>query len=330
MADPISQIGTVTTQGHFWRREAKLIVAKGATTELQTTADGLDLSELRFRFQTRGADTESPNTLVIRVYNLQQETVNAIVSEYNQVTLQAGYVSSTSANIFTGTIKQFKYGKESNTDTFLEITAAEADVGYNFGFVNKTLERGSSLADLVKACANALGVKVADGTIDLALTGGTMPRGKVAFGLARVQMRQIADSLASRWSVQNGVLVLIKNTGYLAGDVIILNPQTGLVGFPEATDQGVEVRSLLNPLLQIGQRVHIDDALIVQTKTLDHFRPDLPFAAKTSPDHIYRIVALDHSGDTRGEDWYSEIICLSLDVSSPPDSSVPVFPGAGQ
>src|SRR5258708_2707731 len=101
----------------------------------------VDLSNLRFRFQTYQNDEQSPNAASIRVYNLADATVQKVTNPNLQaptVTIGVGYGDETGV-IFKGTIKQYKIGRESPTDSFLDILAPDADVGYNFGIVNTVL-----------------------------------------------------------------------------------------------------------------------------------------------------------------------------------------------
>src|ERR1041385_446249 len=112
-------------------RYANLILTNGER--------GLDLSKLRFKFRTTSFELEAPNTLVARIYNLSDKTASKQnLQEYDTVILDAGYENN-HAQIFKGTVKQRRRGKENNVDSFVEIMAADNDIGYNFGVVNKTM-----------------------------------------------------------------------------------------------------------------------------------------------------------------------------------------------
>jgi hypothetical protein len=315
---------TVENQGKLWMRDARLIFAQRAATATQTTLNALDLSKFHFRFSVNSSDLETPNLLSLRVYNLAPETITALVKEYDQVSLEAGYRSpGTYGIIFSGTIRQFKFGKESITDDFLEIIAGDNDIGYNYGFINTTLDPDVQLAnweDVYRQCCVAMDLELDDQTVDfLANTGVIFPRGRTLYNLARVSMRELAESVGARWSAQNGALVLIPDGGVRAGEAIVIGPETGLVGIPEATENGVVVHTLLNPNFDIGAPVLIDSSLIVQTVTLNHFRPNLGYVAFASNLNLYRVLAIDHTGDTRGQEWYSDITCLALNADLPRD-----------
>src|SRR4051812_34111802 len=109
-------------------------------------SSAIDLSQLRITFKVSNADVESPNTAVIRVYNAKKETVSAIVKEYTDVVLSAGYTGNL-AVIFQGSIMQFQFGKESNVDSYVELRCSDGDTLYNFGVVNGSLPAGTTYSE---------------------------------------------------------------------------------------------------------------------------------------------------------------------------------------
>lgn len=306
-------------------RKATLIVSgrKGNNPSAYDAGSGLDLSEARFRFSTQQQDVESPNNCSIRVYNLSDETVRKVKGEYDRVTLQAGYDGAYGV-IFDGTIKQFRVGRESNIDSYLDILAADGDLGYNFGIVNKTLAAGASPQQRVDAIIESMGpYGVTKGYVG-PLVGGTLPRGKVLFGMARAALRAEVKTSGCTWNIQNGEVQVIPLDGYLPGEAVELTALTGLIGLPEATADGVRARCLLNPKITVGGLVKIDNASINQTLQQNpNAAPiaynqwtGLQFLAKTTTDGIYRVLVVEHEGDTRGLSWESKLICLAVDPAT--------------
>lgn len=300
-------------------RRASLIVAAGAA--------GLDLSEFHFKFQISAADQESPNAATIRIYNLSAATMLSMRGEYTRVVLQAGYESSFGV-IFDGTIKQYRIGKENATDTYIDILAAENDLEYNYGVCNATLAAGSTAQDRLAAAAKGIGVPL--GTVDntLAVSGGTLPRGKVLWGMGRNFMRCAAQSLGATWTITGGKVNVTGLRGYLPGEAVVLSAKTGMIGLPEQTEDGIKVRALLNPKLRIGGLVKIDNAAINQIvqgsgeiklpmgQIVYNSRAALSFPASIASDGLYRVFVVEYVGDTRGNEWYSDLICLAVDPSS--------------
>jgi hypothetical protein len=295
-------------------------------------ANALDLSSLHFTFQVKSADLESPNTCVVRAYNAAPSTVDRLKSkEFTQLMLQAGYQNNVNFGIiFKGDIKRVKSGREKNTDSFVEIMAADGDLLYNFGLVNTSVGPGSDPQTRLKAIVTHLGAQIDQNANEVvAAAGGILPRGAVLFGLGRDLLRNLANNAGARWSIQQGVITFIKNTGYLPGEAVVLNSQSGLIGTPEATDVGINARMLLNAKLRIGGLVQINQALINQTLVN---KPGLKndgglyFPAQTTADGFYRVLYIEHAGDTRANQWYSDIICLNVDLSALDGDQVQAYP----
>lgn len=303
-------------------RKVGLIVTQGE--------EGLDLSNMRIWFRTTQMDAETPPGAYIRVFNLSQTTAQRVQKEFQSVVLQAGYENGNYGVIFQGTIKQVRRGRLNATDTYLDIYAADLDQAYNFGVVSKTLAAGSTQKDQVDAIMQQAASKgMSAGSIPNSLgTGGTLPRGKVLFGLARERLTDIANTTGCTWNITNGKVNIIPLTGYLQGEAVVLNAQTGLIGVPEATNAGIEAKCLLNPLIKLGTRVQIDNALINQTTINQQGFPrftDLSFPASVTDDGFYRVLVVEHMGDSRGNEWESQLTCLAVDSSTQPDSSVQAY-----
>lgn len=294
-------------------RKCSLVVGSGK--EL------IDLSTLRIKFKVTQWDIQTPNYTRIRVYNLKEETANKIQKEFTQVSLQAGYENGNYGLIFIGTVKQVKKGRENPVDTYLDILAADADTNYNFGVINTSLAAGSTVTDHVTAIAKAMGLPI--GYIgDLPQT--KLPRGKVLYGMGRDLLRRTVQSSGASYSIQDGKLQVIPLTGYLPGEAVVLTERTGMIGMPEQTEDGITVTALLNPQIKCGTRIQLDNASIQRAAKDPSIQGDLAFAflPSISADGFYRVLVNGYEGDTRGNDWYSNLVCLAVNDTVPPSQAV--------
>lgn len=311
----------------LYSRKASLVVVEGEK--------GIDLSELRFTFSVLQSSEESPNTAAIRVYNLSEDTIKKVTGkiggvEYSRVVLNAGYINSNYGVIFDGTIKQFRRGRENATDTYLDILAASGDEEYNFGVVNATMAAGTTPKQVIAKTAQQMGLGVGYTPNP---TGGVLPRGKVLWGMGRAILRNMSQTRQWSWNIQDGKVQMIPLNSYLPGEAVVINRDTGMVGIPEQTDEGIKVRSLLNPKLVIGTLLKIDNAAINKTFAQNSQaipsqsgRPvgQLPYnqwaglslLADISNDGTYFTYVVEHFGDTRGQPWYSDIICLAAEPNN--------------
>lgn len=291
---------------------------------------GLDLSDLRIKFSVKRSDTETPNAADIRVYNLSEETALKIRKEFTKVVLEAGYQGN-SGVIFQGNIKQVILGRESATDTFIEIVAGDGDRAYNFSIVNATIAKGSTQAAQVSAAVQAMTPKgVTAGHLG-EMPPEQLPRGKAMYGNARNYLRNVAQTTQSAWSIQDGKVTFIKKKGYLPGTAVVLNSNTGMVGSPQQTSEGVNVKCLLNPNISPGGRVKLDEGSIQLQKLnleqiasaqgdVSQINEQLPYGL--SADGTYYVLVSNYTGDTRGVEWYCDLVCILTDPSANPRNAV--------
>lgn len=301
-----------------WIRKISLVVL--------AEQDGIDLSEFRIRFEIQAADFETPNNAVIRVYNLSRDSINKIrgKGEFSRVVLNAGYEQGNFGVIFDGTIVQFRVGREGNIDTHLDIIAMDGDSQYNQSIIQSSISKGKKPEDLIKEAIKAM--EAEGGYIPTleAEKNVANPRGAVLFGMARGHLRYLTTSLDYSWSIQNGKVNILPYTGYLPGEAVELNRATGVIGVPEQTDQGIKVRCLLNPKLRVGALVKLNDEEFNKLYGRDPNGPLIPatqwagvqYNAPLSPDGTYRIYVINYDGDTRGQSWYCELICMAVDLTS--------------
>jgi hypothetical protein len=306
--------------------------ASGPATPPTQTA--LDLSAMHFTFETSNADVETPNTARIRIFNLAESTVKSIINQYTNVILQAGYENANYGMIFSGTIKQFHFGKETNVDTYLELLCADGDTFYNFSFCSESIAANrTSQEGILDAATKNSSQPLGLATDAQGLVGGVNPtflsRGKVLFGLSRDYVREWSTTNGFRWSIQNGQLVLVPIGGLRPGQVVQLNKDTGLIGQPTATESGIQCTCLLNPLIRIGCLIQINNADINKEvpaeagqSGLSYTNP-LYYPATVTNDGYYRVLVAEFEGDTRGDPWFCHITALAADIST---NTVPEFP----
>lgn len=305
---------TTILPNQFGRAFSLQIANRTLATEVSNLNKATEL--LHCTFEINASDVETPNTAFITIYNLSDATTKQIINEYDNVILSAGYKNGNFGTIFKGAIKQFKRGRERNVDNYLKIRAADGDFIYNFGTVNVTIPKGTSPLQQLNILAASAGIGV-DPNAGGFLQGGVIlnPKSKAAFGLMRNYMRDLATTHNCRWSIQDGVLTFIPLNGYLPGEAVQINSLTGMIGVPEATDDGIHITTLLNPLIKVGSVVQIDNKAIAQATPerfgLNFSRPPVPLATVTN-DGFYRVLVVEHRGDTRRTDWYTELTCLSL------------------
>lgn len=300
---------------------------------------GIVLSDFRIQFNVTAMDLDAPPTATIRILNLSQSTASKIQKEFQSVVLQAGYENGNFGVIFQGTIIRVRKGRLSNIDTFVDIMASNLGALYTLGTVGLSVPANTSYKNqlsqvtskvnsspIAQGIAGAQQQGLQTGNIpDSFGTGGTLPRGKVYFGLWKEHLNTMTESTGSVWSIgPDGKINIHDLTGYNPGDAVVINAQTGMVGIPVATLQGIEVNCLLNPKIKCGTRIQLNNKDITTTSVNAqvgfpaYSDVDSGFIANTSTDGVYMALVVEHEGDTRdpGAAWITKIIALAVDASS--------------
>lgn len=321
----------MTTPYNQWIRKVGLFVVKGQ--DFSNATEAIDLSEFHIKFTILNADVESPNTGIFRIYNLSKQTVSKLISngEFGGVVFNAGYENGNYGIVFRGTIKQFRVGRENATENYLDIFAADGDIGYNQGIVNTSLAKGATNIEQVTAVGAAMpGTGLDYGSLSITKQNVPSIRGTVLMGMARARLRNIVSHLDAGWSIQDGKVVITDNSGYRDGEAVEINAGTGLIGVPEQTDGGIRIKCLLNSKIRIGGRVKLNNEELVQIlQSNSNAAPiaynqwaGFQFIAGLSPDGMYRAFTVEHEGDTRGQSWYTNLICLAVNETVPKNQSV--------
>jgi hypothetical protein len=287
---------------------------------LSGSGSAISFDNLKIAFTIKRSDTQSPNEAEIKIYNLSDETINRARKEFTEVRLSAGYQENY-GTIFDGTIRQVKVGKENGTDNFLHVFCSDGDEFYNNAVINLTMAAGSTPNDHIAALIDG----IAKGSI-ADIKGNGLPRGKVMYGMNKDYLRQVADGTDNTWSIQNGKMQIVPRGGVSNAPAVILNSKSGLIGTPTQENGGIKVRCLINPMLSIGGRVYINqediEAATIQTINKKDKNALIDKPASFSSDGYYKLIQVEYVGDTFGNDWYCDLMCLDLDATLPLDKNV--------
>ncbi|MCJ2138460.1 hypothetical protein [Methylobacterium sp. E-066] len=277
---------------------------------------------LRMTFEITMKDTSTPNVARIGIYNLKDSSTQSAFFVGKRVKVSAGYVTGQSYVLFDGEIRQARNLRTDVTDKVLAILATDGSTPRNYAVVNKTLSAGHTHNDRVMACfepMKALGIGL--GFIDTAaLSKVKFSRGAALFGNVKDHLRQICAATRTSWSIQKGKLQVLGNDKALPGGEIVLNSRTGLVGMPIQTIQGIEGVALLNGNIVPGCVVRIDQKSIQQAE----YDPSITGEPNNkllnqfgiSSDGRYKVFYVGHVGDSRGESFFTNFICVRLDALS--------------
>jgi len=275
---------------------------------------GVDLNpvtDLRIQFSLEKNDTVKFNSGRITILNLSSNARNLLARPHHlsrpmaepviTVSLSAGYRGN-QVRMFAGDIIT-AINSRKGPDW---ITTMELFTGYNAAQKGVTVESidGTTPASVI---VNRV---LAPMLLDIRITDEAATRLKnkkvSSYSASGLSFRVAADFL-SRYGLafmidedgQGLVYVddraMDPNSGKTTSNTF--SPETGLIGTPEITYTGVNVKSLLRPQMKLFQKFFVESDTI--SRTLQ--------AGGGSVNNEYHAKKIAHIGDTRGEEWYTEV-----------------------
>jgi hypothetical protein len=252
----------------------------------QPGSDGKAWSDIDCTFKVKKTASSTPNSIDLTIYNLSAASRASFERPRVAVMIEAGYVGRL-VKIASGEIVRSSSAiKDGEWETRIE--ARDGMTAYGT-VVSETLSPGSTEESAIRAIAKKLGLPVK--SIQGLDGKNKWGNGRVLSGPARLQLDAICRTRNLRWSIQDGALVVFPIGGHVGGEAVLLSPEHGLIGSPEKTEKGWKVRSLMQGQIYPGQPVQIRSREV---------------------DGLFLAEAVEHSGDTSGGDWFSDITAVKV------------------
>lgn len=326
-----------------WLRYCKLTVAsEPAKGGNQTQIEALDLSQFRIKFVVEQATVSKPTTAEITIYNISPDTIKKIPAPTNKavasqsiiVILEAGYQEN-HAVIFKGYLWWKTVGRESPTETYLKLVCSSGSMASHYAVINASIPKGSTQEDIFKIVAQSMNENGVQTPTTPTLMATQLPRGKVIYKMTKDAMQGLADTNSFDWYVgSEGFRAVPKDDNYDPKEVaIVLNSDTGMLGRPQMTTLGVNVECLLNPLIDVGSIVQIDNTKINKQTYSTEISSGAILQNFASTDYyndtdgLYKVIARTHEGDNRGNEWTTSIVCVAVSGAKPVNPTVQTFTG---
>ena len=247
---------------------------------------------LRVGFKVERTRTKDPNTCDLTIYNLGKDNRTKFQKKEAPTVLEVGYVDNI-FQIFSGNLI-FGQNQLNGRDWVTTMQAGDGSEEFRTARINTSIKGPAPIGDVLKIVASALGVdlgnvneKASKGSIRGKLT--EFANGIVLSGKVEQELDKIIKPMGYSWSMQDRALQLLEPEETIGDSVVLLTKNTGMVGTPEAGEDGfVKVRSLIQRDLFPGRRFKIESL----NDTINGF---------------YRVEKATFVGDTWGGDWYVDL-----------------------
>lgn len=238
----------------------RIIANKGSKEEKEINLEGLRCSvhaihyvgtiQGQLRLQIWGMSLEQMDGLTVFGPIMQER-------RFNEITVSAGDEGGPMPIVYSGCIYE----------AYADINAAP-----NVRFSIRAMSAAADQVNIVKSRSHKGGVDAAVILADLAKEmGKTFENNGVSVvlqnrtynGTALTQAIEVARDANINISIDRGILAIWPREGYRDGDPIEVSSETGMVGYPVFSGNGVVCTTIFNPDIDCGRAVEVKSSMKV-------------------------------------------------------------------
>ncbi len=260
--------------------------------------DALQVRDLFVKFRIRRESTVTPAEGEVAIHNLIESNERQIRDRARRVQLRVGYGARSVdlSLIFDGDIRRVTRERD-KLDRITRIHVGGFLARRVPAIFNHTYSRSVPVREIVADALETYNVRSEDdpplpeltfGPLDAIPESATQTDYRAAGNTTDV-LRELLAPLNVRMYENNGQIRFTRSGARTAGaSTWEISEQTGMIETPTVTDDGLRVRTLLDP------RVQLDDLVDVRALATEDAGP-------------HKVVVLTHEGDNRRESFYTEL-----------------------
>jgi hypothetical protein len=279
--------------GPAYLRRARLTIAKPrAGSFFSTEPNAVEVENLQVRFEIKKSLKSTPNPATLTITNLAESTRDELAKLPQVAILEVAYGDAELERIFIGDV--FYVGHEWAGPTVeTKLQAHDGGRAYAHARVTQSLKAGSVVLEGVKAAAAALGLKLPPPVLTMPQLQQAATAGLALAGRASDELSRLLTPFGLGWSVQDGNLVVLADSGVRPGQAILIDEAAGMIDTPKWSTPS-----------KPGQR----PTLAVDCLLFPEVAPGNTIQVKSrTANGLFKVTDVTHTGDTMGGDWMTSI-----------------------
>lgn len=277
---------------NFDRQYRAVIGQRGGTGVELGGAVGESGMPLHISFDIEKGNKESGNTATVKFWNLSPETIAGIKQKNAVLELCAGYGGSLPL-ILSGDISTSETVPD-GADRMTTIEVVDGLAAVRDSYMSVSYEKGITGIMVLQGAADSMGLSaVVSAEAGELLAQKIFTNGYSFVGQSKSSLQKICCTCGCSWSIQNGILQVVKKGEAVSPNVYVLNAQSGLLDIPkELTENGAEseggakkgyeARYLLNGA------IGVDDLVMLESRAVSG---------------IFKVESVVMSGDNFEGEW---------------------------
>ncbi len=250
----------------FVKRKINVTINLGEGQYGEKKGKSITISGLRVATRTTYINAAVQAESQIQIFGLKQPLMNYLTGtgygatevRNNTIVVEAGDEGGALSTVYQGKI-QYCYGDYSGApDVFLDIRCFASLVAAVKPQPSRSYKGVKDAAAIMEELAQEMGLVFENDGVTVKLTDQHLN------GTTLDQVKQCAQAANINYSDEFGKLVIWPKNGHRSqSPIITLSAQTGMVGYPAISAQGLSVVTLFNPNLALGRRIEIKSDITV-------------------------------------------------------------------
>lgn len=217
---------------------------------------GVAFEDVRIDFTFERTNSSAANTGRVELYNLNDQTIAEATRSGVKLVVEAGYTTTPLFELFRGDVRDSVVDPKADGDTVLRFEIEDGGEALTTPVVAQ-FPVGTPVADVLRSVAESVGL--VPGTLLGDLTA-RLTRGLTVAGLAEDVLKDLAGQLGGEVTVQDEQVFVLPKGVPNSDEMIVLSPDTGLIGVPVKTEEGIRVQALLVPIVRPGGQFRVESS----------------------------------------------------------------------
>lgn len=279
----------------FARRLITATITLGEGSFGETAGSTLQLDQFRIQVHARVAGGSDAGVATITIFGLplttinQLTTVGPIAAQYrakNTISIAAGNEGASQNLVYSGSILTAFGTFETAPDVGLTITATTTTTAAVTPVPPSSYKGAADVAGICQTLAGTMGFTFENNGVAQTLSNQYLR------GSALDQLKAVVRAAGIGYVIDRGVLAIWPKNGARGSQYIQVSPQTGMIGYPTFSSNGLIVRHEYLPDARTGGRIQVQSSVPV-----------------ASGKWITQIVQHDLESLTPGGAWFTTMSC---------------------
>lgn len=263
------------------------------------------------------------DSCTLKIYNLPSYIRGEIaVGSYTNIVVRFGYEDENNiSTIFEGSIQRLVHQYPSPETSLTILYAWDCGDFKNYGFFSRSYDDGVNYYQIAKDVCSQGNVAISGQLADK-LKNYKVVNGRTFFGSQDSILQEIADETDTLYTASNNSISIVeKGVDKSRQEVVVMTrvldsgkvaSNSGLIGFPSLSSDGLYFDCLINPRLSIYSIVLFDNSVISNEQT--GVIPNRDIGAYLDSNGLYRVVSIttDFCSASSGS-CQSRVKALALD-----------------